>query len=69
MVCPGVTDVRRQPQVVPQVDELVDVDESADVVVGAFAQYDLVDPGPLTPVGLDPSGSEGHSNSHVGAVR
>ncbi len=52
---PGVADMGREPQVLPHVEELVDVDETSDVVVGTLAQHDLVDLGALPPVGQVPS--------------
>ena len=54
MVGPGVPDMGRQPQLVPQIQKLVDVDEPADDVVVTFAQNDLVHLGPLRAVSQVP---------------
>ena len=51
---PSVADMGREPQVFPQVEELVDVDETSDVVVGTLAQHDLIHLSALTPLGQVP---------------
>ena len=42
LVPPCDTNMRRQPQLCPEPDELIDVDEPADIVVIAFGEDDLV---------------------------
>jgi hypothetical protein len=39
---PGAPDVGCEPHLVPQVEEVVDADEPAYVIVGALAEHDLV---------------------------
>ena len=51
---PGPPNVRRKPEVAPEEDELINVDESADIVFRAFGQHDLVDLRPLPAVGEIP---------------
>lgn len=48
---PPSTHGRRQHQVIPQVDQLIDVDEVADVVGSALTQHLLVHPDALTTIG------------------
>lgn len=42
---PGTTNVRRQDQVVPQFQKMIDIDVEANVLSGSFSQYLFVDPG------------------------
>ena len=70
--CP--TDSGRQHELVEHVQQLVGVDKSSDIVVGAFAEYLLVDPGPIRSVrhvidddGLTPPNMQRQFDSPVDA--